>query len=363
MPQDLLTTAVGREVITSEQAQALFEIQQELAEDTGFRLSLTHLLWAGGTALILAALVLLGHEIKKNSSLSLALLLTVYAVGFALFSRWLANQDDKPRILGGCLGAAAVVLISAAWFYFHGAYLDGQGLSSLGPFESAPPKLDEHGMPVMPSLWEVLIASGLSFGIFSCVVATWYLRRSGFLPIWTIITLAIFAVNYEAFRLLFPDWDKDNTLLEASTLTFGVAMLGLSLFQDQRATMNHGFWVNKAAWLAVSTGMGLLYLREGYWETFFALVCVAAALYSVYIRRPGGVTFAAVGIFGFLSENITEYFPGIWGGILVCTMIGACLILLGMIVFRYQSTANNLMPKFLQSARPLPREDPVTFGF
>lgn len=363
MPQDLFTTAVGRGVITREQAYALLEIKEELTGNTGFRLSLTHLLWAGGTALILTALVLLGAEVGENSTLSLAWLLTAYAFGFAIFAQRLAKQQDKPRILWGCLGAAAVALISAACLLFQVAYLEANGLAWLGPFDSDSPPLDGNGNPVVPSKRKVFIASGLIFGIVSAVVATWYLRRSNFLPIWMIIALAVFAINYEVFRIVFPALERDDMQLEISALTFGAAMLALSLFQDQRATMNHGFWVNKAGWLAISVGMGGLYQWGVAWEVFFALVCLAAAFYSVYIRRPGGVTFAAVGLFGFLGDNIIEFFPGVWGGILVCTAAGACLIGLGMMVFRHQDRADNLIPESMRAARPVPREDPVTFGF
>lgn len=363
MPQDLFTTAVGREVITGEQAHALLEIQKELAGDAGFRLSLIHLLWAGGTALILAALVLLGAEVQKESTLNLAWLLTAYAAGFAFFARKFAKQKNKPRILWGCLGAAAVTLISAAFFFFQDAYLRAVGLTWLGPFHNDSPPLDGNDNPIVPSFWEAFIASGLIFGIASAIVAIVYLRRSRFLPIWIIIALAVFAINYELFRLLFPLLDQDDMQFEVSALTFGAAMLVLSLVQDKRATMNHGFWANKAGWLAVSVGMGSLYQWGGSWEIFFALACLAAALYSVYIRRPGGVTFAAVGLFGFLGDNIIEFFPGVWGGILMCTAVGACLIGLGMMVFRYQDRVDNLLPKRLRAARPDPREDPVTFGF
>jgi hypothetical protein len=230
VPQDLWTTAVSRKVITSEQAHALVAMQKELEGDTGFRLSLTHLLWTGGTALILTALILLGDQVGEDSFFSLAWLLTTYAAGFALFARRLTRQKEIPRILWGCLGAAAVSLISAAIFFFQLAYLDANDLRWVNPIFDTLPPLDANDKPIVPGTWEIYIASGLGFGVTSAIFAILYLKRSSFLPIWIIIAFAIFSINYEGIRLLFPVFDQHDMQLEVSTLTFGAAMLALSLF-------------------------------------------------------------------------------------------------------------------------------------
>ena len=363
MSQDLWNKAVARRIISTQQALLLEKLQNELKKDAGFNLSLTHVLWAGGTALIITSLILFGVEIKKNSNLSLAWFLTIYAIGFALFARVLAFWQKNARILWGCLGAAAVALISGASIAFHDDYLKANDLSWLGPFNSKSPPLDAYDKPIVPSVWDAFIASGLSFGFFSAIVAIWYLRRSGFLPIWIIISIAIFTVYYEALRLLFSGLDQGDLLIEISALTYGVALLALSLFQDRTAIMNHGFWVNKVSWIAISVGMTGLYKWGEWWEVLFVFVCLAAALYSVYIRRPGGVNFAALGIFGFLMDNILEIFPNIWGGILVCTVVGSVLILIGLVIFRNQDKFDRFIPQWMHAARPAAREDPVTFGF
>ncbi|MGX9354289.1 hypothetical protein ACS3SW_03760 [Roseobacteraceae bacterium S113] len=363
MSGDFWTTAVARGIISNEQAQTLAAMQDELKGQSGFRLSLTHLLWAGGTALIIAALILLGSEIGKESDLALAWLLTVYAAGFGAVAYVFSRSANLPRILWGCLGAAAVVLIVVASAIFHDLILESAGLSWAGPMQTRSVPLDSSGVPIEVGPFDVLLASGLSLGLFWTLTALWYLKRSGFLPIWLVLSAGLFVLHYESLRLFLPGLEGSRYEGEMTLLSFGLGMLVLSLYYDQRAPVNHGFWVNKIGWLSTSAGMAMIYDWGGGWEIFFALICLVAAFYSVFIRRPGGVSFAALGLFGFLSDNILEMFPSIWGGILVCTLLGAGLILGGLIVFRHQDALERLMPAGLRAARPIARDDPVTFGF
>ncbi|MEM8578740.1 MAG: hypothetical protein AAGF60_12885 [Pseudomonadota bacterium] len=347
---DQLERAVAAGIITEAQRDAIAALPPE---DGGLPLSLVNVLWAGGCALVVLAMVLVAAEVGKGGAGHVMWMCLAYAGGFLVLDAVLRGRGGFRLLSSLVLAGAGIALMSAgfAWQESVGGSVIARGWDysfsdRAGAIWPYAPLLHGPYLPMAPVL----------------AVGAILIRWRGFLPGWLMVWGALAPVLsdiYHGLRLedVAPEW---AVLFACAALLFG-----LGWWQDLVCRANHGFWQNKAGGIAflwaMLEGFSLFGRPDaGYFGTLLALSLVLV-LFSIYLRRPAGISVAAIGIAAYCAEWL-EAWDNLFvaGGVLAVIGLGA--IVLGVRAHLIAAQLDTLLPGTLRALRPAARTDPTTFG-
>ncbi|MEM8692847.1 MAG: hypothetical protein AAGG57_13315 [Pseudomonadota bacterium] len=352
-----LDAAVEAGIITKAQREAIAALSLP-PDQSGFSLSMVHVLWAGGCALVMLAMVLVAAEVGKGGAANVMWMCLAYAVFFFALD-WVLQGRRSLRLLSSLMVVGvAICLMSAAfaWQESAGAAIVFEPWNRV-PYQFAPernvqPTFAYHPLvfgPYAPML-PVLVAGLL------------LIMRRAFLPAWFMIWGAVFMVFgdvYYGLRFddLIPEW---IALFGAS-----FALFGLGWWQDLRLPLNHGFWQNKVAtfafFCAMMNGLAIMQRPYPYYYDSLLVLSVVLVAFSIFVRRPTGISMAGLGVALFCADWLDawdNFFVA--GGLLALIGLGA--IVLGVRAHLIEDQLDRLLPARLRALRPEARHDPVTFG-
>lgn len=341
----------------------LAEMQEkEEVQENGFSLNLTNILWVGGAAIIISALILLADNISKKSYLLLHILFCIYAVGFFILDIATKRKIYIPllsSVLKIAIGFCLVGAIST-WQYlskYQEYFLSGYSKNLISVEQ--PIYIPAYGMGM--NGW--LLYSAILPSILILVLGFYLLKRSNFLPSWCLIIFSIFAIGLEIFYRYIPDLVYADEHLKWYIVVFGALAYIIGWKQDLSSPINHGFWLNKIGMIIFSFGMVLFFEENSNLNKWlFLLICIFAISLSIFQRRPSGISFGALGIFAFIDWQF-DFQDSDLLLVLVVTLIGVFTIGIGILAKKYEANLDNHLPKSIKSLRPIQRDDPVTFGF
>ncbi|MEM6481535.1 MAG: hypothetical protein AAF922_07725 [Pseudomonadota bacterium] len=337
-----LRDAVAAGIITEAQREAIEALE---SREPGLKLSMVHLLWLGGTGLIVFAMVLLAAEISQGEMVRLIWVCLAYAAG--LFALDIIVQRQQSLRL---LSALLVLGIGASMSIAIGAFIDlqlgyrGIGRDWPGSQAVGPPVLNGIYLPSLP----VLLASAI------------LLHWRGFLPGWigilSVPALWILDVYLGAGL-------SDQIGYPWLFLIFSVIAFGLAWFFDLRQGPNHGFWINKMGLLAFFFFVIAVTIdrpQDDYvllLSTGFGLI-----LFSLFLRRSAGVSGGALALAIYVADWVFE-----WDNLYVATgviaLVGLLAIYAGVRAHLIEDRLDAFLPESLKRRRPEAREDPITFGW
>ncbi len=341
---DRLKRAVEAGIISEHQRKAI----QALAPETNeFQFSLVHVLWFCGAGLIGFALFLLAIEISDNSVERFAWVCLVYTGALAVLD-YVIKGRKALRLLSslvlltmGFTAACAVAAFLDAQFQLRDV---GQSWKQL-----------DH--------WSEFIVRGPY--LYSSVligVSAILIKYRGFLPAWiallgalTVLVCDVFyGLRLEKVLAVYSPW-----------LGLSVVFLGWGWWLDLRTRANHGFWLNKVA-LILFTVFVFIALFETSWRAGDYWILLPAALilvlYSVYIRRPTGVSAGAFALASYLGQWFQAW-DNLYVASALISVFGLGAIFAGVRAHLVEDQLDKLLPQKLKDLRPEARSDPVTFGF
>jgi len=341
---DKLRQAVEAGIITAAQRTAIEALEPDAR---AFRFSLVHVMWLGGVGLIAFALWLLALEISSGSMIALMWVCLVYtgmlgALDFVIKGRTHLRLFSSLLVVAMGFTAAAAL---AAFLHAQFGHLDIARSWAL--------MTDWHG-PVT----QTLTLPSLLMGVVSWLVIRW----RGFLPAWLALCGAMVLIIVDVFFGL----DLDSQVA-GSVIWLVLSVIGLSWgwWFDVRAGANHGFWLNKAAVMTFGAYIfgaivDNMWGRAGLWPLLPTGLMLA--LFSVYLRRPAGVSMGALSLMVFLGDWLDA-----WDNIIVAAallgVLGLGTVVLGVKAHLVENQLDRLLPVALRRLRPEARHDPVTFGF
>ena len=342
---DHLKSAVSAGIISETQRRAIEALARQAP--VGFKFSLVHLLWLGGASLIIFALILLAAEISQGDAWRLTWVCLAYTGGLGALDYVIRGRPDL-RLL------SSVLLLAMA---ITGAF-------AVGSFVKTRWGLIEPGMPWshFEHWYEPLLLGYYLPGAIILGVSILLLRRRQFLPAWAGVTGFVAYVVIDLFYGLRLDLD-----LHGSTPWLALAIAGLALgwWYDLRPGANHGFWLNKAGLLAFNTyafvvGVEAIFGTVAYWHLL--PTGAAVALFSVYLRRPAGISVGALALV-FYFAHWFDAWDDLYTAVAILAVAGVTTIFVGVKAHLIEDQLDRLLPLGLRRLRPEARRDPVTFGF
>lgn len=361
MASDEYEAAVQEGLIDQATARRLRDIKERddrrKAERPRFQLHLTHVFWVGGAALVVVGWLLLAEQVFEDSPEPLAFALFAACL-VCIWSATRVRKNNGDEVAAICLSVAAICLFAGTISALQQANGTLNYFQPIAPPDGQPMRPDLR--PMYDRLQETAAAPGFVLILFSLPLLVW--RR--FLPAWGLIALGTWVFAMEYARLSGPPETTGGDVLQVVSLWFGAVVLLMSYFSDLGATHNHGYWLNKAGWMATSAGMGAYYADDiGAAKEIFLIVCIVSCFLSVFLRRPGGLPFAALGIFTYLVEHFLELLPNIWWTAACLNLLGLVLISIGLRIAKRINRSSTATKEGFVRLRPERRDDPVTFGF
>ncbi len=338
-----LRIAVETGIITEEQRRAIVALD---VPKTGLRLSMVHLLWLCGAGLIVFALVLLAAEISQGDMGRLMWVCLAYAAGLFALDRVVQPRHDL-RLLSSLLMLGMGITLSFA----VGAFLDTNwGLQEPGrPWD----KLEDT-----PILFQTIYLP-----LFPVLAVSFLLIRSrDFLPAWVgvLCVLGMYMID------IFYGLRLDDNFAEYKLWLFATILCcALGWWLDLHAQQNHGFWINKVgllAFLIFTIDVSFSFSRSLPHLWLLLPTGLLMMLYSVYIRRPGGVSGGMLALAIYLGDWFQAW-DNLYVAAAIIALCGLAAIYAGVRAHLIEERLDALLPDTLRRLRPEARNDPVTFGF
>ena len=333
--RDLLTQASHQNIITEEQAQALWTFLKEASQDTpGFRF--THILYYLGGMLAIGAMTLfmtLGWE--SFGGWGLLFIALAYAVAGLWLTEYLLYGKRLP-IPAGITATFVLVLTPLAIYGLQ----NGLGLWAEGRFYR-----DLHRW--IDWRWLIMELGTLAVG----VILLWRYRLA-FLVMPIAVTLWYMSMDLVPF--LFNDLDYNWELRKLTSIWFGLLMTLLAFWIDIRTSsrQDFAFWLYLFGVITFWSGMTLLSSDSELNKFVYFCINLGMILIGAVLSRRVFVVFGALGAatyLGHLAYNVFQdsiLFP------FILTMIGLGIIWLGILWQRHEERINhriqNLLPKRLQ---------------
>ncbi|WP_299507430.1 hypothetical protein [uncultured Roseobacter sp.] len=338
-----LRIAVENGIISEAQRKAIEKLD---AQQSGLRLSMVHLLWLCGVSLIVFALTLLAAEISQGDMERLTWVCLVYSGGLFALDRVVQPRFGLRLLSSLLVTGMGVTLAFAVAAYLHvnwGLNEPGQAWNSL---EGAPIILQTIYLPLFP----ILVVSAILIG-----------SRS-FLPAW----LGVLCVLGMYITDIFYGQQLDHLYADYSLWLFAtVFCCALGWWLDLNARRNHGFWVNKAglfAFLVFTLVFSFSFPRSTPHLWLLLPTGLMMMLFSVYIRRPGGVSGGMLALAIYLGDWFQAW-DNLYVAAGIIALCGLAAIYAGVRAHLIEERLDMLLPKALMRLRPEARHDPVTFGF
>jgi hypothetical protein len=322
--EDLLRTAVAREIVTEAQATALRSLAAESPRVQG------------------------GEHPRGFNAVTVAYgvgaLLVSFAFAWFLIDRW--SRLGPGKILGVAL-AYAVVCLAVSWWLRRQGFPHASALAltlavSLTPvivwaieslFGWWPPDRSRDPIltyrPAMTARWLVLELATIG-------VALAALRSVRHVALTYPIAIALWGVSFHLGNAFTSDLGP-NLLQPWTALTSGLVVIAvadqLDRWQGRETARGRapegdfafGFWL--AGLLTSSIAFGVVWADGGHWRHLLAPIAVALVVLSLYLGRRTILVFGVIGIFGYLAWLAVDVFGNVIDFQLTVASLGILLIL------------------------------------
>jgi hypothetical protein len=349
---DRLREAVNRGIITEDQRRAIEALRPDPLRADAPGLSLVHVLWMAGCALVVFAMVLLAIELGADEPGRLMWIGIAYAGVFAAL-----DQVVKPRATLRLLSSMLVLSMAACLSLAVIAWQATVGEPSFLQDWSDPPwwsRPDADPPPLWP--YSPLIHGAFLPAAPVLAAGAVLLVRRAFLPAWVPFLAALILVVAEVWNGLGLD---DAISTRAFFLGWGIALSAAAWWADLRDGPNHGFWLNKVAMTCLAVWSMFFFFDDR--MGLFLMISIATIAFAIYIRRPAGVSVGAMGIAAWLADWFNAWENLIFAAV-VLGLIGFASIVLGVRAHLIEDRLDDLLPEGLRRLRPPPRAESVTFG-
>ncbi len=297
--------------------------------------------WYAGIALSFLALLAFSQKLVETyTGLGLSAAALMCATAFAIMASIIRTKPGL-QILFGVLVTGMVLMVPIFVVGLQiSDLLDASSVTNKGEPYLLEPIKDNPYYPAMATI----IAGSLA------------LRFSSFLFIVVPITLAVWLIVAKfLIGELGGAW-RDVALLLA-VLTIVVVWI-----VDLRSKWNFGFWMHKCTMLLIAAPVGSFFLEadEAY-KRLAVFICVLVIAICLYLRRPSGVYWGTVGIYGYVSHVVFDLLHNPVSASFVLVIIGIGMVLIGWRIqnFLHRHPSES---RFGARFRPRARTGPITFG-
>ena len=342
---DKLDRAVAEGIISAAQRDRIRALPRAEGRGDGFRLSLVHVLWTAGAALIAVSLWLLAVQIASIDPDWLVWTCLVYAAALWLLDASVVRHRSM-RVLSALLGMGGGICVALAVVAWQGTV--GQP-TYWQEWSRVPRWSAEAVLPYAPWIHGVYLPL-----VPVAVTAALMIRLRGFLPATALLAGAFLIVAVDLRIGLSGQMEgRDLRVLAAGLFAVGWAC-------DLRLRDNHGFWVNKVAVLIFPIGL----IADAFQGINLSILIwsLGAIGLSLFIRRPGGMAAGALGVMLYLGEWFDAW-ENLFVAAGIIAVIGLGSIAVGIKAHLIEDRLDAILPERVRRLRPAPRNDPVTFGF
>lgn len=340
--KDDLAWAVSQRVLSSEQAESLWKALESRG-GTKPRFDLAHVAYYFGTLVVMSAMgwfMTLGWE--RYGGAGIFIISIVYAFLFVLAGHNLWHKENL-KIPGGLLFTLAVWMTPLAIYGL-------ERMTGMWP-QGDPGSFRDYHVWVRGS-WVLMETGTIAAGL----VALRFIR----FPFLTFpIAFSLWYMSMDLTPLLFgkneSSWDERLWV----SVWFGLIVLLVSYFIDQRTREDYAFWGYLFGLLAFWFGLSLMETGSEFNKFVYCLINLVLILLSPLLERRAFIVFGSLGVFGYLGHLSYTVFKESMMFPLVLTLLGILIIYLGIEYQRNRDSIDRfllaLMPEAVRELRPSKR--------
>lgn len=338
--KELLAAAAVAE-IAPEKAEKLWKLLVEPSTEKP-QLSIVHTLYYLGALIVLSAMswfVGIGWELFGGiGMLSIALL---YGFVFAFIGNLLWFKDGQ-KIPGGLFITLAVGMTPLAVYGFQRmtGWWGGEDPGSYSDFYS----------------W--VRGSWFSMELATLAAALIALKYYHFPFLTFIIFFILWFISMDITPLLFGqhfDWNSRAWV----SLWFGLGILILAYFIDQRLNHDFAFWGYLFGLITFWSGLTVLDGAKEWEWALYCLINLFLIFLSIVLQRKAFIVFGSLGVFIYISSLFMRLFYDSALFPLILSLSGILIIYLGIVYQRYsvriEKKVMSSIPAWLQSHLPRSR--------
>ncbi|MDH3659890.1 MAG: hypothetical protein OEU92_07660 [Alphaproteobacteria bacterium] len=339
--KDDLRRAVDAGVIDAEQGDALWRFLAPAAqpETSTPRLSVMHVLWYGGTLIIIAAMGLFSSTaFAEWGGGALSITAIVYAAVFIFFARVLRERD---LWLPG--GLCMTIAVTMAPLFVFGVQ------DALGWWHQGDPGNYKDFYHWIKGSWLPMEIATIAAGL---VAMAFY--RFPFLV--APIAVALWFMSMDLVPWFFGvDWNSFDQRRIVS-IWFGLAMLVVAWVVDMRARQDHAFWLHLFGLLAFWGGLNISESDSHFEKAIYCLINVLLLAAALFLQRRLYAVCGAIGIAFYLGDLAASVFKDALLYPFALSLIGLLIFTAGLLYHRHQTAieawTNRCIPPWLDALRP-----------
>ncbi|MBI1823949.1 MAG: DUF2157 domain-containing protein [Nitrospirae bacterium] len=265
----------------------------------------------------------------------------IYAICFNLAGRTLWKKEHL-KIPGGLLFTMAVSMTPLAIYGI-------ERLAGIWP-QGDPGAYPGYHIWVKGS-WFLLEVGTMIVGI----ITLWFIR---FPFLMAPVAFSLWYMSMDMTPLLFGQSDFSWNQRLWVSLYFGLAMLLVSYFIDNRTKKDFAFWLYLFGMTAFWGGLSLMENQGELQKFLYCLINIGLVVVSVLLDRRVFIIFGSVGVFGYLGHLAQRVFNDSLMFPFVLTLMGILIIYLGTLYQRNRQSIENAVLGFIPDRlrKLLPKE-------
>jgi len=313
--------AVAEGLLSAEQAAALWNALESW-EASRPRFDVVHVMYYFGALIVIAAMGWFMTEAwERFGGGSIVLIATVYAVSFVLAGRTLWYRQHL-TVPGGLLFTMAVCMVPLAIYGI-------ERLTGLWP----------QGDPGSYRAYHLWVKGSWFFMELGTILAGLVTLRFIRFPFLTApIAFSLWYMSMDVTPLLFGKtaftWGERLWV----SLWFGLAVLLGAYLVDRQTKQDYAFWGYLFGMLSFWGGLSLMESSSELNQFLYCLINLGLMVLSVLLQRRVFIIFGSLGVLGYLGHLAYRVFKDALLFPVVLTMIGLCVIYLGIKYQRHRES-------------------------
>lgn len=336
-----LASAVQKEIISSEQAEKLWDHFQSLRPEQA-RFQGLHVLYYFGGVLILASMSWFLTTAWSNGG-SIMAISGLFALMYVVAGNSLWTKSNL-QIPGGLLSTAAVGLTPV---FIYGL----QKFTGLWP----------QGMPGSYHDYHIWVKGSWFFMEIGTIIAALIaLRFFQFTFITFPLALTLRYMSMDLTPLMFGKTEFDWNERAIVSSIFGFIILIFSYFADKFFKKNDfAFWTYIYGMLAFWGGLSSMQSNSELNKLIYCVLNLGLIFMSVYLRRKVFLIFGTLGVMGYISHLAWQVFKDSYALPIFLALAGIFIVFLGVKYQknqkRFETAVEKNLPTFLMKWRPAER--------
>ena len=345
LSEEKIHKAVEAGIITNEQAEQLKKLwlteeEKTAPPDEPKGAALSNFLYYLGTLIVISAMGwLMNTAWDAFRGIGLFIIAAVYAAIFCGVAKYLR---EKSVVLSGLFVVMAVCMTPLAVFGLQSEW-------GTWPFEE--PGRYRSFYRYIKGGWFPMEIATLAAGFIS-------LRYSK-IP---------FAMAPISFTLWFMSMDiapiiagvaEDSTIREKVSIVFGLCMVGMALWVDQRAKVDYAKWLYIFGAITLWGGISALQKDSEVYLFIYCLINVGFMFTGILLERKVFVVLGGIGFFGYLGHLSWTIFAKSFAFPFVLTGLGLLVVYFGWVYHKkyelVQQVVLGLTPAFIRNLLPKQR--------